>query len=186
MKKFLTTILFSFLTVLSINLLAVTKEDPSDSEIVQLDYPESLGDVLLMFKGKVIYIDIMASWCKPCITELTHSKQLESFFLENDIVKLFISIDSPDDISKCLNILQEQNLNGYFLPYHNTEAKELNNSSFAKEIEPLFITFDENGNMTGMSIPQFIIIDKNGTIAELKAKRPGNPEALKNQLRKYF
>ena len=104
---------------------------------------------------------------------------------KNDIVRLFISIDEPKDWNACLKRLDERLLNGYFVTYHRPE-NSVENNKFSVEVEKLFVTYDEKGNFAGLSVPQFIIVNREGTIVEYKAQRPSNPEELKNQLKQYL
>ena len=76
-------------------------------------------------------------------------------------------------------------LNGYFVTYHRPE-NSVENNKFSVEVEKLFVTYDEKGNFAGLSVPQFIIVNREGTIVEYKAQRPSNPEELKNQLKQYL
>ena len=98
---------------------------------------------------------------------------------------LFISIDEPKDWNACLKRLDERLLNGYFVTYHRPE-NSVENNKFSVEVEKLFVTYDEKGNFAGLSVPQFIIVNREGTIVEYKAQRPSNPEELKNQLKQYL
>jgi thiol-disulfide isomerase/thioredoxin len=163
--------------------LAQKSNDRLTPSLKMLDYPQSLTELLKQFKGKVVYIDLMASWCKPCIVELKESKKLRSYFEENNIVKLYITIDGKEDIGKAFSLIQNDTLSGYFTSYHPvTELKE--KSTFPKDIETLFLT-DGNGNLS-ISIPKYAIVNKKGEIVEKRAERPSNFLSLKEQLEKYF
>ena len=149
-----------------ISLIITAQEQSVQSNIKCLNYPSSFELLLRHFKGKIVYIDVMASWCKPCLAELKEYEKTDDFFKKNDIVRLFISIDEPKDWNACL--------------------KRLENNKFSVEVEKLFVTYDEKGNFAGLSVPQFIIVNREGTIVEYKAQRPSNPEELKNQLKQYL
>lgn len=159
----------------------------SGSSLKVLDYPESLDSLLRQFRGKVVYIDVLASWCKPCIQELECSRRESDFFSDNQIVRLYLSIDSPEDISKCIDMLREKGQEGYFVSYHKPgiAIAQAGTNQFAKDVGPLFMSFDNGGNM-GISIPQYIIVDKDGNIAEPKAARPCEIDSLKRQLASYL
>lgn len=94
----------------------------STNNLIVLDYPETMEDLVMQFKGKVIYIDLMASWCKPCIEEFKYAKQLADYFQENDIVKIYITIDDMDAIQKAYNLIEENSLSGYFTSYLRVEV----------------------------------------------------------------
>ena len=168
-----------------ISLIITAQEQSVQSNIKCLNYPSSFELLLRHFKGKIVYIDVMASWCKPCLAELKDYEKTDDFYKNNDIVRLFISIDEPKDWNACLKRLDERLLNGYFVTYHRPE-NSVENNKFSVEVEKLFVTYDEKGNFAGLSVPQFIIVNREGTIVEYKAQRPSNPEELKNQLKQYL
>lgn len=178
MKK----IVFTFLIIFLIPTLVSAQKvlDINNSQLVILNYPMSFENLTKQFDGKVIYIDVMASWCKPCISELKESKKMESYFKENNIVRLYITIDNKEDIRKCIQILKNDTLSGYFTSLHSIEEPD---SIFAKDIVTLLLT-DENENI-GFSIPQYAIVNKKGEIVVKKAERPSNAFALTKQLEKY-
>jgi len=173
MKKIVFTLLIIFLIP---TLVAAQKVlDINNSQLVILNYPMSFKSLTKQFDGKVIYIDLMASWCKPCISELKESKKMDSYFKENNIVRLYISIDNREDISKCIQILKNNTLSGYFVSFHTTEGPE---SIFAKDIAALFMS-------DNISIPRYAIVNKKGEIVVKKAERPSNCAGLTKQLEKY-
>ena len=147
-----------------------------------VDYPQSLKELLKKFDGKVIYIDLMASWCKPCIAELEEAKKLQPFFESHAIVRLYITLDNKEDIDKCFQKLNRDTISGYFTSYH--PIKEPSDSTFPQDISTLFLT-DENGNMS-ISVPKYAIVNKQGEIVVRRAERPSHGIALKKQLKEYL
>lgn len=178
MKKYIAIILSLFFSIVA-NADDILKDT---TNIRILDYPDSFNSLIHQFRGKVIYIDLMASWCSPCISELKESKNLESFFGENDIIKIYITIDQRQDIDKCISLLNGHEAKGYFIPYL-PPSKDMT-TSFPSDIENLFLK-NEKGEME-ISIPKYAIIDKEGNIVIKRAERPSNKEALKNQLKEWL
>ncbi|WP_029904629.1 redoxin family protein [Prevotella sp. 10(H)] len=166
------------LACLSINTSANPLNDSAKIQILR--YPSSLNDLLSQYRGKVIYIDVMASWCKPCIVELKESKNLDSFFEDNDIIKIYISIDQRQDIDKCLSLLNQYNAKGYFVPYQPPQDGAAN---FASDVETLFLKNDKGEY--DISIPKYAIVDKDGNIVVKRAERPSNKEGLISQLKEW-
>ncbi|HMR20261.1 MAG TPA: redoxin family protein [Sphingobacterium sp.] len=156
--------------------------DHHTAVLQKLDYPSSLAELLKQFEGKVVYIDVMASWCKPCIAELKETKKLQPYFEENHIVKLFLTIDNKDDIHKAFSIIQKDSLHGYFIA--SQPQQDMGASSFRQDIETLFL-MDEEGNLD-ISIPRYAIVNKKGEIVKKRAARPSNPVSLKKQLESYL
>lgn len=103
--------------------------------------------------GKYIYIDLWASWCKPCITEIPNLHKLESDYKDKNVVFVSISLDA--DKKDWKNKMAELKLEGHQL--------ELGNSDYDKLM-----------NVSG--IPHFLLYDPAGKLIMYKAPRPGTKE----------
>ena len=109
----------------------------------------SLSDL----KGKYTYIDVWATWCRPCREEIPALKILEGKYGEQ-INFVSISVDKPKDRDKWLAMVKDLDLRGYQL--------------FANSDKPT--TFDQDYNIS--SIPRFIIVDPQGNVFNPDAPRP--------------
>lgn len=113
---------------------------------------------LSQFKGKIIYIDVWATWCGPCIDEKSHFESLiDQFATEKENIA-FLEISIDKDEKKWKKMLQNKKLKGVQL---NT------NKGFKSDLCQDFSIW---------GIPRFIIIDKNGMVVKSNAQRPSNPE----------
>lgn len=162
-------------------LSTIGMEKNSNDSLIVLDYPSSFENLLEKFKGKVVYIDVLASWCKPCIEEFAHAKKMDDFFKKNNIVKIYITIDKPEDNEKCKKLLVDRSMTGYLVHYSPNKGEF---SQFSKDIGKIFLT-DKNGN-PDFGIPKFGIVDKNGKLVMNNAPRPSSPEELTNKLKEYL
>ena len=52
------------------------------------------------FKGKTIFINFWATWCKPCIQEMPSIKNLQELLNKQEFVFLLASNESPDQIKE--------------------------------------------------------------------------------------
>ncbi len=87
-------------TMKRIELSFAKMEDGKSREHVNiLDLGED-GDLLTTiiqhFSGKVIYIDIWATWCTPCKIEMQYYPELMQYFQDEDIVFVFLAAFSPE------------------------------------------------------------------------------------------
>ncbi|CEN51477.1 Thioredoxin family protein (fragment) [Capnocytophaga canimorsus] len=123
------------------------------------------GDLISLesFNGKVVYIDIWATWCAPCINEIPAIKSLENKYHNKDIVFLSISIDK--DKQKWKDFLRSNKMQGIQL-YAGIENE-----------------FVQIYNIK--TIPRFILIDKQGKIVDDNALKPSNTN-IYSILNKYL
>jgi thiol-disulfide isomerase/thioredoxin len=115
-------------------------------------------------KGKLVYIDIWATWCLPCIKEIPALKALEEHYKGRDIQ--FVSICKSDEIERWRSMVKEKELGGIQL--------------FAPDPK---MSFFEDYLVDG--IPYFILLDKEGRIIKANAMRPSD-EKLKEQIDKLL
>jgi peroxiredoxin len=108
------------------------------------------------FKGKNIYIDFWATWCKPCVAEIPDLKKLEEKFKDKNIVFLSISLDSQKDVEKWKNFIEKKELVGIQLIVENAWS--------SKTVKDYLVD----------SIPRFIIIDSEGTLVDIDAAKPSS------------
>ena len=148
------------ITVIFITITANAQTEPDPQQTVQpviLDNVKSLEEAIKPMLGKKIYIDIWATWCKPCIMEFAHKEALKKILDENDIQQLYISLDYWMDDTKWKDCIKLYNLTGT----HIRADKE-----FFTDINKLFFT------NSGNSIPRYILLDEEGKIMNSDAKRP--------------
>ena len=111
--------------------------------------------------GKIIYIDVWAVWCSPCIKEVPFLEELKAKFVGEDIV--FVSIDVADDVSQWKAFVEKNEM-----------------TSLQLRLESWDVDFMNKYLITG--IPRFIILDKEGYIIDNNSIRPSNPK-LEGKLR---
>ncbi len=129
--------------------------------------PDSTGRMISMkdFKGKVVFIDVWATWCGPCREQFPFLKELEEEYKDNnDIVFLGITIDREKDRQKWINTIKKENLPP--LQLFDDMGK-----SFARKYEIV-------------GIPRFLLVSKDGKWIEVRCPRPEAKEDLKKYLDK--
>lgn len=109
------------------------------------------------FKGKVIVMDIWATWCCNCIEKMPEFMQLkEEFRGNNEIVFLTVSIDRKNAHDKWLQAITKHNMTD-MLNLIATPTKEA--------------SFETEYRIAG--VPRYFIIDPKGQIVTTFAPGPG-------------
>lgn len=110
------------------------------------------------FKGKVVYVDVWATWCGPCNREIPHMIKLEESYHNNpNIVFMSVSVDSRKDYDKWKNMLKEKGMGGIQL-FAGERKDEIMNP------------YKING------IPRFMLFGKDGKVINADAPRPSSSE----------
>lgn len=134
------------------------------------DYEEisSLEDLISRYKGKVIYIDIWATWCGPCLDEFRHYEELYKRYKNSEIEFIFLSTDRSNMKQRWLEMIKGYELKGHHL---------LANIELQNDLHRMLN--DSDGKYF---IPRYILINPNGEIINCKANKPSENELLIQQL----
>ena len=138
--------------------VAKLKKWAKGSPAMDFTYPDIQGKNISLsdFKGKVVLVDVWATWCSPCKAEMPHLVKLEKEMKGKDVVFIGVSMDKASDREKWAEFVKKEDLEGIQL--------------FA----------DGGGKITGdykiNGIPRFMVFDKQGNIVTIRAPRPSDPE----------
>ena len=117
----------------------------------------SLSKVLSSMKGKVVYVDFWASWCRPCCAEMEPAAELRERMKGKDVEFIYLSTD--EDHSKMCGSLDKLKLTG-------CKVYRILNPKAAK------FMYEYNIQL----IPRYMIIDHTGNIINDNAPRPSSEE----------
>lgn len=136
---------------------------------VDFTYPDANGKPVSLsdFKGKVVLVDVWATWCGPCRGELPHLKKLEEEMKGKEVVFIGVSLDEDKNLEKWKKFIVDEQLPGIQLFAGGW-------SKIAKDYK-----------ITG--IPRFMVFDREGKVVESKAPRPSDPNLktlLEEELKK--
>jgi thiol-disulfide isomerase/thioredoxin len=125
---------------------------------LNFSYPDQKGKMVSMndLKGKVVLIDVWATWCGPCKGEIPHLKKLEEEMKGKNVEFVSISVDEAKDKDKWLKMIETDQLGGTQL--------------FASGWSEIAKYYKING------IPRFMVFDKAGKIVTVDSPRPSSPE----------
>ncbi|EOZ98375.1 thioredoxin family protein [Indibacter alkaliphilus LW1] len=103
-------------------------------------------------KGTLVYVDIWATWCGPCIAEHPHWDKMKEEYKDKPVSFLTVSID--DSKEPWEKMVKAKNMDGLQWFAENAWKSEIAQH------------FNVNG------IPRFILIDQEGKIIDPSADRP--------------
>jgi thiol-disulfide isomerase/thioredoxin len=125
-------------------------------------YENAAGGVTKLedLKGKYVFIDIWATWCKPCIAELPSLKKAEERFKDKNIVFVSLSVDYQKNREKWKSFIAEKKLTGVqVIADQDWKSKFILDYAIS-------------------AIPRFILIDPEGKVVDADAPRPSSAEFI--------
>ncbi|HHJ35191.1 MAG TPA: TlpA family protein disulfide reductase [Gammaproteobacteria bacterium] len=102
MKKLISCILF-------VSMLSAHNSFAALAQAPEIDLPGMNGRVTLeQFKGKVVYLDFWASWCKPCKKSFPWLRDLERNMADQGFEVLAVNLDKDralaDEFIKAMDV----------------------------------------------------------------------------------
>jgi thiol-disulfide isomerase/thioredoxin len=145
MKNFISAfLLFLLFTSLTVN--ADEKSKQNNKIVVESIDKDKLIKLIKERKGRLLFLNLWATWCVPCREEFPSINKLSEEF--KDVEFIGISVDFPEEVnSKIIPFLKSQNAK--FVSYVNGFEGD----------EELINSIDKNWNG---ALPATIIYDKNG------------------------
>ena len=130
---------------------------PKDGDMsIDFSYPNISSEIISLssFRGRLVYIDVWATWCGPCIAEIPSLERLQKDYENKDIVFLSVSVDTDKEAWE--KMLTEDQLGGVQLWADGWS-----------QITKSYAIF---------GIPRFMLVDKSGELIAVDAPRPSSNE----------
>ena len=130
---------------------------PNDGDLsIDFSYPNQSEKLISLssFRGSVVYVDVWATWCGPCIAEIPSLERLQKDYQDKNIVFLSVSVDTDKDAWE--KMLIDDELGGVQLWADGWS-----------ELTKSYAIF---------GIPRFMLIDKTGHLISVDAPRPSSNE----------
>lgn len=162
-KTLITSFLVFMLSVATVmgqsNDSKANKSTTGKTKIVDLNDEKnqkmSFDDVLKKYKGQVVYLDFWASWCGPCKKEMPYSQELKKKYAGDDVAFVYFSTDKNGSSWK--NMIDNLEISGFHYRASPDVKMEI--------VERFNLQY----------IPRYILINKDGKVADANAKRPSDP-----------
>ncbi|MDA0732900.1 MAG: TlpA disulfide reductase family protein [Bacteroidetes bacterium] len=125
---------------------------------IDFTYPDKDGnDVALSdFVGSVVYVDVWATWCGPCRTEMPFLHDLEAEYSDKNVTFIGVSVDVEKNRQVWLDMMEEKDMKGVQI--------------FADGWSQITKDYAING------IPRFMLFDTEGNVSNLNADRPSSDD----------
>ena len=130
---------------------------PKEGEpAIDFNYPDIEGNEISLtsFKGKLVYVDVWATWCGPCKAEIPSLQKLETDYHGKDITFMSVSVDTDKEAWE--KMVAEKELGGV----------QLWADGWSKITKDYAI----------FGIPRFLLFDAKGNVISLDAPRPSSDE----------
>ena len=99
------------------------------------------------YRGRILVLDLWATWCPPCREAIPHFVKLDEEFSKENVDVVGISMDSPDDPRKSLKVVRK------FVDDNGVEyAVAMGNRSVMNQLAP------------GQKLPTVLFIDTQGMV----------------------
>ena len=119
--------------------------------------PEGNEHTFEEFKGKVLVIDVWATWCHSCLTNMHKFTAMRNrFSKESDICFITVSIDRSEDKEQWLHAIEKYDMTSMLNLFPDCEVQS---------------QFESDFMISG--VPRYIVIGKSGEIISVHAPSPG-------------
>ena len=119
--------------------------------------PEGNEHTFEEFKGKVLVIDVWATWCHSCLTNMHKFTAMRNrFSKESDVCFITISIDRSEDKEQWLHAIEKYDMTSMLNLFPDCEVQS---------------QFESDFMISG--VPRYIVIGKRGEIISVHAPSPG-------------
>lgn len=112
----------------------------------------SLTQLLEIYRGKAVYLDLWASWCAPCRSDIAASSEIKKLLLDKGVAVVYLSTDTDEAAWKKASKQDE-------ITEHQFRFDNSGKGNFTS-----FIGLD--------GIPRYVLLDKNHHVKTLYAPRP--------------
>lgn len=97
------------------------------------------------YRGKVVLLNVWATWCTPCLKELPHLEALQKQYRKDGLVVLALSVDAGATHTQLQRFLEAR---GTALPYLALDAGHLWERALDLRGLPVSYVIDREGRMT--------------------------------------
>lgn len=94
------------------------------------------------YRGRVVVLDLFATWCGPCRTQMEELNQLRAYYAGSEVVILSVDVDPKETTQQIRDFRDEFNADWTF----SSDTDGLSQKYDASSI-PTMVVIDQDGNM---------------------------------------
>ncbi len=135
-----------FKSMIAILLLAVPAMAADKIELIETTY-DGLDKAIAKEKGKVVAVDVWATFCAPCVKKFPHFVKLHESHAGKGLVCISVSTDDLETRPKAVEFLKEKNATfaNYRLSETNENITKELNEKYPTDAQPVMIVFNRKG-----------------------------------------
>ena len=124
-------------------------------DVKPLSSPAQVDSLIGSYSGKVLIVNLWATWCDPCVEEFPDLVKLYQNYKDKNLALVFVSLDQPGDLNtKVLPFLKSNGVD--FVTYINKFKKQEDLiNAIDKDWDgaiPATYIYDSRGKMIGTLI----------------------------------
>lgn len=143
----------------------ITSLDPKKNEEREIS-GDFWNELKVKYDGKVVYVDIWATWCSPCRAQIPHAIELHEHFKGQDIA--FVNLCLASDQNDWEKMHKNNNIKGDNYFFNNSQTQLLRDK------------------LQFVGYPTYLIIDKQGKLVNKNAPRPSSGEEVRQVLNNWI
>ncbi len=133
-----------YYTIYGVDLMEESKGNKDNEEIKEGKHDQLFQNLIKPFEGKVILVDIWATWCGPCMVANLIMQPIKVEFAEKDVVFLYIAGENSPEIAWENMIADMQGV------HHRLSAEQWDYLCDSLNVRgvPTYIIIDREGNQS--------------------------------------
>ncbi len=92
--------------------LLIVGQVRAESAIEQIS-PDALKAILQEERGNVVVLNLWATWCAPCLTEIPDLQKLEADMADQNVSLIGIAVDEPRGNTRHIETMRDQRFPGF-------------------------------------------------------------------------